>query len=208
MKILFRKDSDTEQEYKIAKDILGKENVLTSRCEIKNCETILGRYSVLPFYKELEEDLKINNSELLITYSQHRFIADFEYYESLKDLTPKSWIGQGYLNIPETKYGYVVKGKTNSRKWLWDTHMFAENKEALKQVIYNLSADSLIGQQDLVIREYIPLQCKEYGINGLPFAEEEYRLFFFEGNFLCGGHYWSIAEENILVKKYHIGHYF
>lgn len=204
MKILFRKELDLEDEFSIAKKYFGSD-IVESRCAIRSYSEVLGRYSVLPYYKELEFDLKHKESHLIVGHSQHEFIANFKYIDCIYDLTPKTYIGDwGYQNVPDSKHGWIVKGLTNSRKWLWNTHMYAPTREHLKNVMYNLSADSLIGQQDLVIREYVPLKTHEIGINDLPMTEE-WRIFFFKGQLVAGGFYWSIAE--IADKKKKIPHW-
>jgi hypothetical protein len=64
IKILFRKDLDTEGEFEIAKQYFP---VVESRMNIHD-SLVLARYSALPFYNELEEDLTYNNSKLINSY--------------------------------------------------------------------------------------------------------------------------------------------
>ena len=58
--------------------------------ELEQRTTIIGRYSVLPFYKELEIDvLNVNNCELINSYEQFKYCADLQnWYQDLSDLTP------------------------------------------------------------------------------------------------------------------------
>ena len=55
VKVLFRKCLSEEGEYETAKKHL---NVITSRCDVKPGDLVVGRYSVLPYYKELENDIE------------------------------------------------------------------------------------------------------------------------------------------------------
>ena len=157
------------------------------RTLIEPNSVVIGRYSVLPFYKELEKELNLKNSMLINSYVQHRYIADItNYYEDLKEFTPKTYTEWG--NIPEGQY--IVKGVTNSRKHNWNTHMFASNKKEVINVVKNLYNDSFIFNQGLVVREYIPLEKFDEGLNGIPITNE-WRFFYYKENMLCNGYYWA-----------------
>lgn len=148
----------------------------------------------MPFYKELEEDLEYNGSSLINSYRQHRWIADLkEWYEDFKDITPKTWMK--LADIPENG-PFVLKGETNSKKFNWNTHMFAKNKQEAGQVYGRLCQDTLVGQQDIYIREYIPLRKLSEGLNGLP-VSEEYRFFILDGEFISGAFYWSSHIDDL-----------
>lgn len=198
--ILFRKDRSTEPELAVAKKYF---DVMESRVGLSN-KTIIARYSALPFYAELERDLALQGSKLLNSHWEHLYIANFDYYEDLKDIvigkkadgsdlhiTPRSWFN--LRDIPDSG-SFVVKGRTNSRKQEWKSKMFAEDKKAAINIALDLQLDPLIGEQGVVIREYIPLEAKEIGINGQPFANE-WRFFFYKKTMLSYGYYWSSADE-------------
>lgn len=190
--ILFRNDQDTEEEYQIAKTIWG-EQVLDFRSQILPGTLVIPRYSCLPFYRELEAEVKFLGGKLLNTHQQHNYIADMEWVPDLGDMTPRTWFNAGYATVPETPHGWVVKGKTNSRKWKWNTHMRAPDRDALKEVMYRLLDDPLVREQGLAIREYVPLMKVEEAINGLP-VTNEWRCFFLGESLLGAGYYWSQAE--------------
>jgi hypothetical protein len=157
------------------------------RSQIAENSLVIGRYSVLPHFKELEVDLKARNSTLINSYGQHCFVADIEcWYKHIKKYTPQTYFT--WYGLPEGKY--VVKGRTNSRKNLWNTHMFSENVKELKDVISKCLDDSLISEQGVVVREFVPLKTFGYGINGLPITEE-YRTFWLDNKFVAGDYYWS-----------------
>ena len=163
------------------------------RTDIPPKSTVIGRYSVLPFYSELEKELRSQQSSLINTKRQHDFIANMDWYEQIDKNTPATYKNKGWLNVPSTEYGYVVKGMTNSRKFRWDTHMFAPDRDSLKCVLNRLHDDAMLSDQGLVIREYVPLREFEQGINGLPITNE-WRFFCLGDKVLIGGFYWSIAE--------------
>lgn len=149
---------------------------------------VIARYSMFPFYFDQEQEILNLNCKLINNYQQHRYIADLKNWVfDLKDLTPKTW--SELHKIPE-KGPFVLKGETNSRKNDWKNSMFAENKSDAIRVHSELSKDSLIGYQNIYIREYVPLHTYMVGVNGMP-VTKEFRFFVAFGKVLTGAFYWS-----------------
>jgi hypothetical protein len=169
-------------------------SVYSSRMEIRPDMFVIGRYSVLPFYEEQERDLALAGARLINTYKQHRYVADLmNWYQDLQELTPRSWSDLSQVSIEGP---FVVKGETNSRKFQWDTHMFAKDKRTAAEIRVELQNDSLISSQGVIIREYVPLKTYGVGIHGLPITKE-FRFFVAYGQVLCGGYYWSSHVADI-----------
>lgn len=170
-----------------------------SRMDIQFGDLVIPRYSSLPYYEEQERDINKVGAKMINSYRQHEYIADMNnYYWDIKDLTPKTWFKPS--DIPFNEEGsFVLKGKTNSRKFLWDTHMFAENRNKVMDVYCKLQDDSLIGCQDIYIRKYVPLYNYAIGIGGLPISKE-FRFFVAYKKILCGAFYWSSFSEEIVEK--------
>jgi hypothetical protein len=186
--VLFRKSLEEEDEFNIASSLLP--NVFEFRTQIPENSLVIARYSALPFYKELEEELALRNSKLINNFSEHRYIADIEnWYRDISDFTPKTWFTWG--DLQEGKY--VVKGRTNSRKFNWSTSMFADGRENLLEVIRDLLKDDLISHQGLCVREYVPLVTYQIGMNGMRFTNE-WRMFFYKDQLVDYGYYWSIYD--------------
>ena len=192
--ILFRntwhhnQELETKEEFEIAKKYFP---VFEFRSEIPKGSLVIGRYSVLPFFQELEMELAKNGSRLINTYQQHRYVADLtNYCEDIKEYTPKTYTQWG--NLGDGKY--IVKGKTNSRKFRWNTHMFADGRDNLLKVIKNLHEDQMIADQGVVVREFVPLKKLDESINGLPICKE-WRCFFYKETLLAHGFYWSNFED-------------
>jgi hypothetical protein len=163
-----------------------------------SADTVIPRYSSLPYYKELEEDLRLYGCNLIQTYVQHEYIASFSYYWDVEDLTPQTWFGDlskcYYYDGP-----FVVKGVTNSRKYQWDTHMFAKDRADAMRIASDLTNDSMIGTQSLVFRKYVPLKRLGTGIHQLPFSHE-FRFFFLGKKLLTSGFYWSTMNDAEQIK--------
>ena len=169
------------------------------RSEIPKDSLVIGRFSTLPYYWELEKDLKNIGSFLINSYNQHRWISSFDYYEDLKDFTPRSWDERDFY-----KSGYdgplVLKGRTNSRKQLWSTQMYCKDSKAAIDVASILANDPLIGPQGIIYREYVPLKALEIcPISGMPFANE-WRFFFYKEWLLTAAFYWTNASEEACNK--------
>lgn len=200
MIILFREDLDSENELTTAQQYMS---LVRYRTEVPDSETVIGRYSVLPFYKELESELATKGSKLINSYTEHKYIANvLNWSESeLAGLTPKTY--DNWYKLPEGPY--VLKGQTNSRKHQWLTHMFAPTLADIPTIAKNLMNDTLINEQGIVIREYVALKQLDTGINGLPITNE-WRFFYLVVNGVARevahGFYW--ASEPDLISKAHL----
>lgn len=190
MKVLFRKSLGEQDEFDVARQYF---DVIEYRAEIKPGDFIIPRYSSLPYYNELEEDVKRLGGTLINSYEQHKWIANFEWYAELRRYTFDSWDMHTIAKAPPD-IRYVVKGKTNSKKWQWNTRMFAKNKDMAVRIGCDLYNDSMIGSQGIIYRRYEPLKLIETGINGMPFSNE-YRFFFYKEELLGSSFYWAIADE-------------
>jgi len=200
--VLMRASLAEEDELRTARKYLP---VYETRAYVPQNSLVIGRYSVLPYYKELEDDLAFHGSKLINSLRQHSYVADMkQWYGDLKDMTPRT-----FFSMEEFKRSiasgdaksYVLKGQTNSKKHQWNTHMYAPTAKDVDDVYRRLCDDSLIGDQEIYIREYVPLRTFGEGIRGLPITEE-YRFFVLDGHIVGSGWYWSqfpeVREENNL----------
>jgi hypothetical protein len=185
-------------DYQKEKEIAEKYfKVVTSRTDL-HCRNalVIPRYSSLPFYNELEQDLQNLESGLINTYRQHRYVADLSnWYLDLEKITPKTWFS--LEEVPNNVGKVILKGETNSKKNMWKTHMFANNKTEAVEVFLRLEEDGLLGQQQIYIREYVPLVSYANDIvTGMP-VTKEFRFFCLDKKILCGGYYWSSNIEDV-----------
>lgn len=158
---------------------------------------VIGRYSVLPKYKRLEQDLKLIKAQLINSYNAHRYIAEFDYYFDIENLTFKTWFE--LFTLPENG-PFVVKGKTNSKKHEWDKKMFAPTKKDAVSIAVDLKNDSLFDNQDIIVRQFVPLEVVDVGIHNLPMANE-WRMFFYKGQLLAKGFYWSSTDKRGVLEE-------
>ena len=197
--ILYRKSVMESSELEAARQHFP---CVDSILDVPDGSLVIARYSVLPFYQEVERDLLKHGSRLLNTYHQHRFVADLgNYTELLGDLTPRTYLLE---DTPDTG-PFVVKGETNSKRSLWKTHMYAANRQEAIQVACRLMEDSLISEQRIYVRDFVPLETFGVGVDNVPIARE-FRFFVLDGTVLCGAYYWAnqtyfLAEHNIPVPQ-------
>ena len=194
--LLFRPELDLEGEMEVAKKYF---QVYTNRATIPKDCTVIGRYSVLPYYNELEKDLTCLGSKLVNTYREHSFIADItQWYPYLEGLTPKTWTSA--YEIPFEEQGpFVIKGKTNSRKHSWNKRMYAETRGDIGRIMSSLYDDCLIAEQGTVIRKYEPFDIILRGMNDLPITHE-FRIFVYGQTIIDDGFYWSSHLDEIASK--------
>lgn len=195
--ILYRKGVDPDADELEVQAASSHFPVVHQRTSVEHGELVIGRMSVLPFYKELENDLASVGAELINSYRQHQFIADMrEWCEVLGDMTPKLY--PRLQDLPE-EGPFVLKGQTNSKKHLWNTHMFARSKLEAGEVWSRLRDDMLLADQEIYARDYVPLALAGppgIGMNGLPITEE-YRFFVCRKQVLCGAFYWASHADDL-----------
>ena len=192
--ILFRESREFEKEFAIATHYF---KVITQRMQIQPDDFVICRYSCLPYYKELETDARLSQAKLINSYHQHRYIADLgNWYSDLQAFTPKTY--NRLEDVPENG-PFILKGETNSKKFQWKTHFYAQNKKEAVDVYCRLQEDGLVGEQNIYIREFVPLKTYMIGIGGIPITEE-FRIFVCNGSILNIGYYWANYYDDLEVK--------
>jgi hypothetical protein len=182
--ILFRQSLAEENELEICRRFF---DVKEYRTDCKDSK-VIGRYSCLPFYKELEKDLYNRQCTLINRYYQHKWIADYKYYEVLKEYMPKSWTDETIFMAKSTQK-FIVKGATNSKKTNWKT-LFAPSRKDALLLASDLKQDSVIGAQEIIYKEYVELEDFGVDCTGIPIANE-WRFFLYQNTILTYGYYWS-----------------
>ncbi|NJL54109.1 ATP-grasp domain-containing protein [bacterium] len=207
--ILMRPSLAEQEELEAAKFYFP---VITQRAYVNTNDLVICRYSSLPYHRELELDVEAMQAHLLNTTKHHSFVAEVRnWYDALKSHTFRTWFSleefKRELKTDKSMHGasFVLKGNTNSRKQLWNTHMFAANADAVDEVWRRLDQDTMIGSQDIVIREYEPLRSFGKGIRDLPITEE-YRFFVLYNTVVGKGFYWSqypeLVEEQVVDPEH------
>jgi len=192
MQVYFRKNHDNSEEYDYCQKYF---NTVTNRTKLQpnlKDNTVICRYSALPYNVEVAEDLFNLGLKPINSPVEHHYIASMEWVNDIKKYTFPTYYN--VTDIPNDAYPIVIKGKTNSRKFEWDTKMFAINREQVYNITSELLNDPLIGPQGLVYRQYIPLETYETGINNMPMTNE-WRCFFYKGILIDYDYYWSCLDD-------------
>lgn len=189
--IYFRSELTADAERSIAEEFFP---VVTCRTQVSKGALCIPRYSALPFYRELEEDMDTLGARLINSYSQHRYAANLgNWYRDLEGLTPQTW--NRIEQIPE-EGPFILKGETNSKKFSWDSHFYAADKQAAIEVFCRLQDDTFLSDQEIFIRKYVNLHRYMTGLRGLP-VTKEFRVFICDGQVLTAGYYWSNYLEDL-----------
>lgn len=188
VQVYFRHDRDTDNEYRICQKYF---DTVDYRMRLDRNKMVICRYSALPFNRELEQDLKEIGCTPINSSFEHDYIANMDWTYDLHGLTFPTW---NRLEDVPGDFPMVVKGKTNSRKFEWDTRMFAKNRAAAVDIMHELWHDPLIGPQGVVFRKYVPLKTYEIGVNGMPMTNE-WRCFFYMDQLIDAGFYWSSLDD-------------
>ena len=168
--------------------------VAENRAAIPEHSLVIPRYTALPYYMELEADMADMRCRLINTYQEHNYVAHMRnWYYDLADITPRTWFALDQMPIEGP---FVMKGATNSKKFQWDTHMFAKDRYEAVEVACRLGEDSVIGTQPIVGREYVELTHLADGVRGLKVCEE-YRFFVLNGVIVDAGFYWSSHQDDL-----------
>ena len=197
--IYYRPSLFGEEEYEAASKAGFKLTSLIS--DLRPNQVVIPRYTTLPFVEDVYAEFENIGCHVVNSLRQHKVMADiFTWVKILRELTPKTYGQYDMVNLPEG--AYVLKGATNSKKSYWNTHMFAPTKKDVSRIFANLVDDSLIGNQEIAIREFIPLRTLGEGINGLPISRE-FRYFFLGDKLVAKGFYWQNYVDDVdqqLVK--------
>lgn len=162
--------------------------------DINKDDFIIPRFSSYPYPLDMQREFTNIGAKAINSHQQYLYIADLQnYIQDLAELTPKTW---GEISDIPNDGPFVLKGETNSKKSYWLTDMFAENKKAAIVVQSRLFNDTLLGYQNIYIREYVPLFTYLIGIGGIPITKE-FRFFIAYGQVISGAYYWANYAEDL-----------
>lgn len=159
-------------------------------------DLVIGRYSVLPFYKDQERTLKEQGQRLINSTLNHLYISQSQYIKDLGKWTSRTWWSPEEMMSDKCYTGpYVVKGVTNSKKFNWSTHMFAKDKAAAMDVYCRLQQDSLIGEQQIIFKEFLKFEVLDQSVGDAPPIINEWRVFVLRSEIVAQGFYWASYPE-------------
>lgn len=164
--------------------------LVTDRDELMAGDVVLPRF--YPFYNYLTDEFAERGVRVLS--AAHDWVSDIRNWAPvLSDLTPRTWTSIEDVKVSKYEGPFFVKGIDKSLKIDFKRYCHAEDIDQLPVTLANLR-DALPIEQELVIREFIPLRT--YGITdaGMPIAHE-FRIFVYRGEVLSSGFYWAMAHD-------------
>lgn len=189
--VLFRKEFDSTGEASVAANHLP---VFNLRSAVPRNSVVIGRHACLPYYSELVADLEYKGACLINSYAQHSYLANFDYYEDIREHTFRTWFA--IEDVPlDVRWGrpFVVERRMKSQSRS-ESCTSPTSWHSVIGLVAKLANDPTIGPQGYIIREYLPLETLEIGRNRMTFANE-WRLYFYKNTLLASSYCWPSIED-------------
>jgi hypothetical protein len=171
--------------------------VIDNLDELQSGDQVLCRYSLLPFAKDLDREIRRRGAHLIHDADAHEYLADLRrWYADLRELTPTTFFAADQVqgNGP-----FFVKGATNSAKEDWD-NCYAADRGDLDRVLAYFGAHPLLSQQPVCIRQFVPLANYGHHRQTGALITDEYRCFIADGRLLSAGFYWSEQLDQLAAQ--------
>lgn len=158
--------------------------ITESILDIQEGDLVIARHTMWPWPKRVQRDVKRLGGVLLNGLREYVYADSCPSWSwDLQELTPKTYTD--FSTLPENT-SFILKG-SKADKSCWKK-MFAENKRAAIDLMISMNADSRFEGQDIVAREYVPLERLSWDGQSCPISTE-YRIFILDGKVLSTGFY-------------------
>lgn len=167
---------------------------------------VLPRYRAIPFGDGLETEATALGMTLINTWKQHQALDNLlEWSSLLGDMTARTYTLEDFDTAPNGPY--FVKGEVNSMKNRGPEKAFANNKSEALSLAKELSQDSWLDGQTIVLRElqdYLRLGATK--THNLPVFHEQ-RVFIYRSEVLSVNFYWG-TQYHLVSKVPQLGNEF
>ena len=165
------------------------------RPRLEGVHPIVGRVGAIPDYEELFQQLEGIGFELINSPTQHILASELEHwYPLMKEVTPRSHVYDQFPEIDTLLAAFslpvFIKGNRQTAKHKADLSI-ARTREDLERIAKAYREDPILHWQKVVVREFVglaPLEGDSLGKVPLSF---EFRTFWWKGQLVGEGHYWS-----------------
>lgn len=182
-----------QEEISAFQNVFGKQSTGSNLVTIPKNSIVIPRYRMLPFGKELEEEIISTGSQLINSYHQHRNIANISTWVNLLEgLTPPIYEQYDIPYLPEGEW--FVKGETNSIKNRWFECCYAPTTKDLPQIVRANQLDTYVGNQTIYIRPFQHYRQIGTAVDNRPVFNEK-RIFIYKGEPLSAANYWSTHPD-------------
>ena len=157
----------------------------------------VARVGAPPNYAEMYTELHGMGITLVHTpEEQLRCTTLTEWYPLIEDLTPHSRVYSEFPEVGDIKasfdYPFFMKGARQTNR-----HQAAlsiiRNRAQLNEALKVYQKDPVLHWQSVVCRDYVSLRPVKGGVEGKIPASFEFRTFWWRGEFVGAGSYWSEA---------------
>ena len=156
--------------------------------DVQTGDLVIARHTMWPWPKRVDRDIRRLGGTPLNGLRPYMYADDpASWSYDLGDLTPRTY--NDFSSLPEG--AFILKGK-KADKSSWNL-MFAKDRQAARELFVRLNADPRFEGQDIVAREYIPLERLSWDGKSCP-VSLEYRVFVLDGVVVSKGFYW-IADD-------------
>lgn len=157
--------------------------------DVRAGDLVIARHTVWPWPRRVARDIARQGGELLNGTSAYVYAdTPVSWSYDLGDLTPRTWTD--FSRLPAAA-AFIVKG-AKADKSRWD-RMFARNAYAARELMAELARETASRGEELVAREYVPLERLGGTPGGCPVCTE-FRIFIADGEVLAAGFYWDPAD--------------
>lgn len=167
--------------------------------------TAVARIGAIENYDHIFQQLLDEGILLVHTPEEHRRCSELPgWYGALKELTPKSEVFSSPPSIEEIEKSFewpvFLKGVRQTSKHQRQLSII-ESREQYLSVLEKIAQDPILHWQNLVLREFINLRPVEDSEHERIPASFEFRCFFWRGQHVGLGPYWTSAKYGITESE-------
>ena len=157
--------------------------------DVQQGDLVIARHTMWPWPKRVDRDVKRMGGTLLNGLRSYVYAdSPLSWGFDLVTMTPHTHVD--FSGLPDGR-SFILKGK-KADKSSWK-RMFAQDATAARALLVELHRDPMFAGQDIVAREYVPLERLSWDGQSCP-VSLEYRVFVLDGVVVSKEFYW-IAED-------------
>ena len=165
------------------------------RPRLQGVHPIVARVGAIPDYEKLYRELAGIDFKLINSPSQHVLASELEHwYPLIREVTPKSQVFDQFPEVEELLAAFelpvFIKGNRQTAKHQADLSI-ARTREDLERISTAYREDPILHWQKVVVREFVELAPLEGDPFGKVPLSYEFRTFWWKGQLVGEGHYWS-----------------
>lgn len=167
--------------------------------------SVVSRIGAISDYPLLYQTFLDFGFRLINSPEQHDLAGELEHwYPLIKELTPTSKVYEQFPSLEELKEDFefpiFIKGNRQTSRHNADLSI-ARSEEDFRRIAIAYAEDDILHWQKIVVREFIPLHPLDIEVAGKVPISLEIRTFWWKGQFVNAGRYWSQYLEYTLTSE-------